>query len=98
VTTLRTIDYKVPKTVDLEEEWRTAALRAEAQTIRYRELAKALAAKLERGAMRSYERGVAAGFDAAMAAQGHAEEARRLEPQRRTVERDETGRIVAIVG
>ena len=98
MTTLSTIDWKVPETVDLEEEWRTAALRAEQRVTRYRELAKALAAKLERGTMKSFERGVAAGFEAAMAAQAQAEEARRLEPQRRTVERDDVGRIVAIVG
>jgi hypothetical protein len=48
--------------------------------------------------MASYKRGVAAGFEAAMAAQAQAEETRRSEPQRRTVERDEAGRIVAIAG
>jgi hypothetical protein len=57
------------------------------------EVAKRLAWRLERRTLEAHNTGFEAGFAAAVAA-----EARQSESRRRTVERDEKGRITAVIG
>jgi hypothetical protein len=66
---------------------------ADEQNVRAIEVAKDLSERLKSRTLECYDKGFASGFAAGVAA-----EAGQREPQRRTVERDEAGRIVAIVG
>ena len=66
---------------------------AEDQNARAVEVAKDLSERLKVRTLECYDKGFASGFAAGVAA-----EADQREPRRRTVERDEAGRIVAVVG
>lgn len=66
---------------------------AEAQLGRAFEAVKALAGRIERKTLQAYDKGFEAGVAFAIA-----DEARRSEPRRKVIERDEAGRIVAVVG